>query len=106
MYEEKFPLRLAQLRNQKGVSARAMSLDIGQNEGYINNIESGKALPSMAGFFYICEYLGIEPKDFMDFDFEAPNKLSVLLPYLKKLNDEQLTSILNIARDLTKNRTH
>jgi len=103
MYEEKFPLRLAQLRNQKGVSARSMSLDIGQNEGYINNIENGKALPSMAGFFYICEYLGIAPKDFMDFDLEAPNRLSELLPYLKKLNDEQLASILNIVRDLTKN---
>lgn len=102
MYEEKFPLRLAQLRGQKGVSARAMSLDIGQNEGYINNIESGKALPSMACFFYICEYLGIEPKDFMDFDLEAPNRLSELIPYLKKLNDEQLASILNIVRDLTK----
>jgi transcriptional regulator with XRE-family HTH domain len=102
MYEEKFPLRLAQLRGQKGVSARAMSLDIGQNEGYINNIESGKALPSMAGFFYICEYLGIEPKDFLDFDTEAPNKLAELLPYLKKLNNDQLNSILTIVKDLAK----
>lgn len=56
MYEDEFPLRLAQLRQQKGVSARDMSLSIGQNAGYINNIESGKALPSMSNFFYICEY--------------------------------------------------
>lgn len=48
MYEDEFPLRLSQLRNKKGVSARDMSLSIGQNSGYINNIESGKAMPSMA----------------------------------------------------------
>ena len=52
MYEEQFPLRLAQLRVLKGVSARDMSLSLGQNAGYINNIESGKALPSMSNFFY------------------------------------------------------
>ena len=55
MYEELFPNRLSQLRNQKNVSARDMSLSIGQNPGYINNIETGKALPSMASFFFICE---------------------------------------------------
>lgn len=52
MYEEKFPIRLAKLRIQKGgVSARDMSLSIGQNPGYINNIETGKTLPSMSSFF-------------------------------------------------------
>ena len=38
MYEDKFVNRLIQLRNQKGISARDMSLSIGQNPGYINNI--------------------------------------------------------------------
>ena len=56
-YEERFSKRLIQLRMQKGVSAREMSLSIGQNASYINNIETGKALPSMNGFFYICEYM-------------------------------------------------
>ena len=44
MYEDEFPLRLAQLRTKKGVSAREMSLAIGQNAGYINNVECGKKL--------------------------------------------------------------
>lgn len=44
IYEDEFSLRLAQLRNKKGVSARDMSLSIGQNHSYINNIENGKAL--------------------------------------------------------------
>ena len=38
MYEDDFPRRLAQLRGLKGVSARAMSLSIGQTPGYINTI--------------------------------------------------------------------
>lgn len=68
MYSEDFSKRLAKLRNQKGVSARDMSLSIGQNPGYINNIEMGKALPSMASFFFICDYLEISPKQFFDTD--------------------------------------
>ena len=42
MEEKDFALRLATLRTKKGVSARDMSLSIGQNPGYINNIESNK----------------------------------------------------------------
>ena len=57
MVEKDFSLRLAQLRERKGVSARDMSLSMGQNPGYINNIESGKSMPSLAGIFYICDYL-------------------------------------------------
>ena len=49
------PERIAQLRLQKGVSARDMSLSLGQSESYINKIENRRTLPSMAGFFYICE---------------------------------------------------
>ena len=51
MTEKEFSLRLAQLRGEKGVSARDMSLSIGQNASYINNIQNGKALPTMTGFF-------------------------------------------------------
>ena len=46
-YDNALRKRLAQLRVQKGVSAREMSLSLGQNTGYISNIESGKTLPSM-----------------------------------------------------------
>ena len=49
MDEKDFSLRLAQLREKKGVSARDMSLSMGQNPGYINNIESGKSMPSLTG---------------------------------------------------------
>jgi len=102
MYEEEFPIRLAQLRTKKGVSARDMSLSIGQNAGYINNIECGKALPSMAAFFFICEYLNITPSDFFDTDAQNPEKLNTLIKQLQKLSDKQLDSINSIVTDMIK----
>ena len=42
MYEDFVPERLAKLRTQKGVSARDMSLSLGQANNYINNIENKK----------------------------------------------------------------
>ena len=43
MYEEFTQNRIAQLRMQKNVSARDMSLSLGQNNSYINQIENKKA---------------------------------------------------------------
>ena len=58
--------KITALRMEKGVSARDMSLSLGQNPGYINRIENKKSLPSMEMFLYICDYLNISPKDFFD----------------------------------------
>lgn len=102
MTEKEFSLRLAQLRSEKGVSARDMSLSIGQNASYINNIENGKALPSMSGFFYICEYLNISPKDFFDTDSKAPEKIQDVLKDLEKIDNEYLDDIANIVKGLAK----
>ena len=100
--EEKFAKRLTQLRLAKGVSARDMSLSIGQNEGYINNIEKKNNFPSMMGFFYICEYLDISPRDFFDFDNQNPERLNEIIEYLKKVDVKQLDNLLGIIKGLVK----
>lgn len=100
MYEDLFYERLTRLRMQKGVSARDMSLSLGQSESYINKIENKKSLPSMTGFFYICEYLNVPPKDFFDDEVSFPTKLNDLMDELKKLNDGQLEHLLAIIKDL------
>lgn len=41
MDKKTFAERLAQLRTEKGISARDMSLSIGQSPNYITSIESG-----------------------------------------------------------------
>lgn len=102
LYEEEFSQRLIQLRTAKGVSARDMSLSIGQNAGYINNIESGKAMPSMACFFYICDYLKISPSQFFDTDSKNPEQLNDLIEDLKRLNKTHLENISAIVKGLIK----
>ena len=99
-YIDSFGKRLAQLREQKGVSARDMSLSLGQNPGYINNIENGRNLPSMTVFFYICEYLHIEPYDFFYFEKEFPSEVQAITDNLTKLNHEQLLHLSAIVHDL------
>jgi len=102
MDEKDFSLRLAQLREKKGVSARDMSLSMGQNPGYINNIESGKSMPSLSGIFYICDYLGVTPSEFFDVDSQNPSKLKEIISNLKHLDDRQLDTISLLIRDIVK----
>lgn len=102
MFEEEFAIRLARLRTKKGVSARDMSLSIGQNPGYINYIENGKSMPSMSAFFFICDYLNITPREFFDTDAEQPEKLNELIADLKRLSDRQLECVAEIVRGLVR----
>ncbi len=102
MYENMFAKRLTELRMQKGVSARDMSLSIGQSESYINKIENGVSLPSMITFFYICEYLGITLSEFFDFETEHPAKTHSINELLKKLDSEQLDIIEDLIKNMIK----
>ena len=53
MDKRSFALRLSALRMQKGLSARDMSLSLGQGESYINNVENCQNYPSMAIFQHL-----------------------------------------------------
>lgn len=79
-----------------------MSLSIGQNPGYINNIESGKAFPSMTNFFYICEYLDITPMDFFNFDSTHPKDSDMLYQNLNQLTSQQCRLIQELISELVK----
>ena len=97
MYEEKFSMRLAHLRMQKGVSARDMSLSLGQNVNYINNIENGKAMPSMTAFFFICAYLHVTPTEFFDFEAEDPQQSRMLGEKLRRLSSRQTEAFITLV---------
>ena len=102
MDQKDIAIRLARLREEKGVSARDMSLSIGQNPGYINNIETGKSKPSLDGIIYICEYLGISLAEFFDTESKNPAKLSEIIKDMKRLSDPQLDVIAALVKDLTR----
>ena len=100
MDEKDVAARIAQLRMHAGVSARDMSLSLGQNPGYINNIETGKTRPSLTGILYICDYFGITPSAFFDLSVEAPQELAQTVQLLKHLNQKQLSHVRSIIEDI------
>lgn len=100
LYEDFVPERLAKLRMQKGVSARDMSLSLGQANNYINNVENKKTLPSMQSFFYICEYLGVTPQEFFDEGNPNPTGLNEFITEAKKLDSQTMSYILGIMKEL------
>ena len=100
--QTEFSQRLSKLRINKGVSARDMSLSIGQSPSYINNIENGICFPSMTVFFYICDYLGVTPSEFFQLDSQSPVKERELLEAIKGLNSENLDHLIALAKALKK----
>ncbi len=100
MYEDFLPERLAKLRTQKGVSARDMSLTLGQANNYINNIENKKSLPSMQAFFYICDFLGVTPQEFFDEGNPHPETLREFMAEAMKLDTESIGFLLGLMKKL------
>lgn len=100
MYEEFTQNRIAQLRMQKNVSARDMSLSLGQNNSYVNQIENKKALPSLQGLFYICEYFGITPQQFFDDGNAYPAQIADLVEDMKKLDAASLEHLAAIVKEM------
>ena len=100
MDEQFIKQRIAKLRTDKNISARELSLQLGQSTGYINTIENGKSLPSMSMFLYICEYFKITPQEFFDEDAEYPKLIRDILTESKKLNKQSLESLLTIIKNM------
>ena len=100
MNQEWFSSRLTQLRNEQKISARDLSLSLGQSAGYINKIENKRSLPSMQLFFYLCEYLKITPMEFFDRNITHPLLLNEVIIELEKMDNYQLEHILAISKDI------
>lgn len=104
MFEDLFYKRLGELRIAKNVSARDMSLSIGQSPGYINGLENRKGFPSMQVFFYICEYLDVSPSEFFDEGNAFPSETKEVLALLGRLDHEQLVNLIALLKSMTKEK--
>lgn len=104
--EEYVRNRITQLRLSKGVSEYQMSYDLGHSRGYINNISSGKALPSLSEFFSICDYFEISPEEFFDTQHNNPALMSKAIEKLKTLDDDDMLLILTIINRLNHNNSN
>lgn len=87
---------------QKGVSEYQMSYDLGHSKSYINNITSGKSLPSLSELFSICDYFGITPSDFFDRNLSNPELIENAVRGLKCLSNEDAMLILGFINRLRK----
>lgn len=94
--------RISALRTKMGVSEYKMSLDLGHSKGYIQSISSGKSLPSVPELLYICQYLGVSPKDFFDEEIKEPQLVDQLYTMSKGLAEEDLRLLINTAQRLLK----
>lgn len=88
-----FAQRLYTLRKEHNISAREMSLAMGQNSSYINRIENKITLPSMQGFFYICDFFRISPQEFFDSKTKYPMTLRTTVKMLNQLDEQELEAI-------------
>ena len=94
--------RITELRLKKGVSEYRMSTDLGHSKSYIQSITSGRALPSLMEFLYICEYFGITPRDFFDEGLKYPALLKEAIDGLKALSEDDIALTLSNINRLRK----
>ena len=86
--------RISKLREQKQVSERKMSLDLGHSTSYIRSITSGRSLPSMSEFLYICEYLGVTPMEFFNEDKATTLMQQKAIDYIYSMSYEDVSLMI------------
>ncbi len=103
MNEQYIRDRISALRVKKGVSEYKMSLELGHSKSYIQSISSGKSLPSLSEFLFICEYLGVTPKEFFDEEQDDPALVNEIYQMTKRMREDDLKALLAVASrfDLT-----
>lgn len=92
--------RISKIRTKKNISEYKMSLDLGHSKSYIQSISSGKSLPSLSEFLYICDYLGVTPKEFFDDTVTEPTLVNELYNLTKEMSKEDLLVLINTAKRL------
>lgn len=94
--------RIAALCIAKDVSERQVSHDLGHSDGYLNSITTGRALPSMREFFYICEYFDLTPQEFFEEGTTDPVLFRDIIMDLKHLDAKQLEHLSALLKTIQK----
>lgn len=92
--------RISALRTKKNISEYRMSTDLGHSKSYIQSISSGRSLPSMSEFLYICEYLGVTPKEFFDGSINEPQLVRELYELARNMSEDNLKILISLAKRL------
>ena len=92
--------RISVLRTKKNVSEYRMSTDLGHSKSYIQSISSGRSMPSLSEFLYICEYLGVTPREFFDEEISEPQLVQRLYELTRNMSEADLNILINTAERL------
>ena len=96
MYDEFVRNRINELRLRKNVSEYQMSAALGRSSGYLYNISSGKALPSLRELFAIVDYFEITLTEFFNEHNLYPDLISQAVQGMSRLNKEDIEALLMI----------
>ena len=96
MWDKESSLRLAQIRTRRNISARQMSIDLGQSENYITSN------PSMKMIVNICKYFDISIDEFFEYRTVNSPKLYEAINGLKELDESDFEHIAAIIKRLRK----
>lgn len=92
--------RISALRTKKNVSEYRMSTDLGHSKSYMQSISSSRSVPSLGEFLYICEYLGVTPREFFDEGVEEPQLVQKLYELTRNMSEADLNLLISIAERL------
>ena len=92
--------RITELRLKKGVSEYQMSYDLGHSKSYVNNITSGKSLPSLQEMFSICDYFEIGIVDFFNESDPPTMRIRKIVEGLRGMNESDQELVLQLVKRL------
>lgn len=102
--KEFFSQRIYKLRDERNISARELSLMMGQNSSYINRIENKLTLPSIQGLLCICECLNITPYEFFNPENTLPFKMRSTIDLISQLDEEELEALNFLVQVMLKRK--
>lgn len=97
-YKDFLRKRITDLRIKAEISEYQLSMALGRSKGYIQQISSGKALPSMGQFFDLCEYFEVSPAEFFDVENRDPQLTKELMSIARKLDEEKIKLLIDVAK--------
>lgn len=94
--------RYAKIRLAHGISARKLSIELGQSSEYINQIESGKNMPSVEGLFNFCNYFNMTIGAFFEDRFNYPVEYAAIIEELNKMDSLTVNYVLGLLKIINK----
>lgn len=94
--------RIIYFRDKRGLSARELSLNVGKNENYINQLESLSFVVPTDILLNIIDNLGITPEEFFAEDYKNYKTKQITIKLLEQIVNsvpkEKIIELLNTLK--------